>query len=373
MRVKIIVLLIIFIYLTWPFLVGRWVFEAECKYLAGIHIDKGLDARQEGFFDYRLYQQQEFSGVIDNLFWRDVDALGDGHVAYFEAHTRTSGRFGKYGVGDKSKLYTRYFLADSSSKKCVPYSNEYEMQTRMMELAPGKCLASEVSDVLMSKYEIKTYGYHHTDSRQSTEIINRDTGETSAKFWSFNHFNPLNLVSGRDGVCPKYADLGFSPHSTLPLMLFVDRNGQIKSLEYFEAEYRLNTKRRIKGPDISKAELHRIQVVDGFPPGSNKNYHVVDVVVTIAKPVVLLLESENKVHWRLKTTPGSDVRLVVASSYVATNQARGSRYIKTRLISHIEDPEIRSFLSTTPTSEQSFHQVKEVVVDGKSRDQTLSP
>ena len=215
--------------LTWPFYVGRWIFNIECQHFAGYSVESPVDARSEGFFDERLFQQRELYGVSANNFWDDIDVLGNGAVAFFEVHRRTTAwHHGEYGVAAD---HVRYFLADEGAKECVPQSKEFGLRAKMMALAPGKCLAAERAEPLRSRFVITASGYHHTDSSATTKITDKRSGKTVGTFKSYNHFNPLNFVSGRDAVCPQYADRSFSPHRTLASMVFMDRNGKTKHLE----------------------------------------------------------------------------------------------------------------------------------------------
>lgn len=219
--------------LTWPFFVGRWIFDAECKYLAGYRIDRPVDARSEGLYDRRLLQQRSLYGVSENYFVVDVQDLTDGRVAFVETDVGTIGFGNGHAMG---QWYDRFFLADVGSEPCVSPLNKFAALAKT-SLPAGKCLAIQRGVTSRkSRFEMSTSGYHHTDSHATTKIIDKKDGRTAAIFRSYNHFNPLNFVSGRDGVCPRYADRTFSLHKTLASMTFVDRDGRTKDLTQLEAE-----------------------------------------------------------------------------------------------------------------------------------------
>jgi hypothetical protein len=225
-------------YLMWPFSVGKWIFEARCNHFAGVQIVGVHDARSDGFFDDRLEQQKSWYGVSTNHFWLDVEALASGRILFFEMHRRTTGlNAGSYAVTYESPKYTRYFLTDKGSDACISTEDiQLPIRSTMAALVPTKCLVSESTDELRSRYEIRATGYHHMQSSASTEVFQRTENKLIASFRSFNLYSSLNFVSGRDGVCPAYADRSYSPHDTLVSMVFVDRNGETLTLRDLEAK-----------------------------------------------------------------------------------------------------------------------------------------
>ena len=139
------------IFLTWPFSVGRWIFDAECLSLSGVHISQSPDARSDGFYDYRLSQQRELYGVSTNNFIQDVKDLADGRIAYFETDRRTTGwDRGEYGITKMGPRFERFFIADRDSQNCVYFSDS--IAKVIGSLPNDKCLASEQADILKSRY-----------------------------------------------------------------------------------------------------------------------------------------------------------------------------------------------------------------------------
>lgn len=234
-------------FLTWPWAVGRWIFLAECSYLSGVHIRQFPDARSDGFYDHRLFLQREIYGIGSNNFLQDVKDLIDGRVDYFEIDRLTSPW--NVGIQEFTDIKTlprfqRFFIADKESGDCL--KNSYGSLRKFGYSSDEKCIASELTDSIKSRYELRTYGYHHTDTKALTIVLDRTqhmTNRIVATFWSFNHFDPLNFVSGRGGVCPKYADLGYSPHQIIASMVFIDRLGQKKDLKQLKVEYDEKIKR----------------------------------------------------------------------------------------------------------------------------------
>ena len=128
-----------------------------------------------------------------------------------------------------------------------------------------------------------------------------------------------------------------------------------------------NIKRLVRGPDFSQLELHSVRVKEGIPPGTNRDFQVTEVVVTLQRPVMLLLESEANVHWRVMVAPGADVPAVVIAGSVLRVQASGVRYTKVYQVATSDRPEISAKLSGRRASEQSFGRRALVTVDGQSR------
>ena len=235
--------LLILAALSWPFLVGRWIFDAQCKYLAGHKVEHAVDAREEGVFDARLLEHRDLYGVPTNYFVNDIAALASGRFKFLEVHSNDADWMQAYGHRSEAEWklaygpspyppeYERFFLADEGSRACTSLRS-----AQIRALAPGKCLARESADVIKSRYELRVRGYHPHDSATTTRLVDRNSGHIKAVFRSFNHFNPLNFVSGRDGVCPRYADLGYSPHHELLFMTLLDRTGNVMTLEQLALE-----------------------------------------------------------------------------------------------------------------------------------------
>lgn len=225
------------VFLTWPFLVGRWMYDAECKYLAGYSITDPVDATAEGIYDRRL--RQDGRGGSDNytFFWDDVEMLADGRVAFFEVDVNTTG----IGGQPVSSWYDRFFVTDAGSDACVAAHSGFAAKARTL-LPPGKCLGVALGATSRkSRFVVSTSGHHGADSfstAKTTKLVDKKSRTTLAKFRSYSHYNPLDyLFGGRQyAVCPRHAEQSFSPHRTLPAMVFLARNGQVMRLEQLQKE-----------------------------------------------------------------------------------------------------------------------------------------
>ncbi|MET0072498.1 MAG: hypothetical protein ABW096_20890 [Candidatus Thiodiazotropha sp.] len=369
-RYLIIIVLLLVIF-TWPYYVGRWIFNAKCEYISGVDIDTIIDARNEGVYDHSIYQQSEIFGVSSNKYRKNIEALGQGRIAFFEVNRSTSRWDNPKHVSARAAPdYERYFLADQGSSKCIPYSKEFNMRAIMMALAPGKCLASEKTDTIKSRYEIKTSGYHHTDSSAKTEVIDRHTNSTVAKFWSFRHVNPFNFVTGIDAVCPGYAERNMSPHKTMLSLLFLDKEGKTSTIDELREEEEKIIKRLVHGPDISNLEVHKVRVEMGIAPeGYKEKYKITNVVVSVKKPILLLLESDENVYWEVMVAPGADVAYIVTTGPPFHLKKYNNKLITvSNSIASIKNNQtLMKKIISEPDSIQEFYKTDLVIVDGKSR------
>lgn len=345
-------MILVLIVLTWPILVGKWVHDLKCSNLSGISVNEITDARTEGLFDERIRLGDRISGSHGNLN-KNILSLAQGRFSFVEV---LSNRY-PYVIDHKKFKYRKFYLADIGDEACIKNRKE-KFRSIIYSWALGKCLASTFSDNRSSRYRISTSGYHHTDISAKTTIHDDKTGKIISKFRSYAHID----LGGRTGVCPGYADVGYSPHETLMLLSFIDKNKNVYTIEKFKNESDENRERFYGKIDFTKLEYHKVTIKNGVSPWKNKKYKMAEVFVNSKKPVLLHLSSENIMKWKVTASPDSDVPIVVTSGKLSSVSYVGKKRTSSHYLPQLKNSRnnqsrnkrIIEFLSTKPVSEQIF-------------------
>lgn len=327
--------LVPFVYLTWPFLVGKVIFEAQCASIAGLYMPHPIDARETGFFLYSS-KNTSTSGVhVSNHPYahQAVYDLISGRISFFEGS-------GSYYGGKPERQYIKIFLANNNSSACADDILPDKL-LRGLRLSEGKCLAEVQSDVIESRYEVRGYeGGALTD----VQILDRKKSEKIAGYRIASlPINRPTFKKMETKYCPANNREDYAPIHAITAATFLDVDRKVMSEGDFSGlkqlvrtgfiqEFpprQLNEEQQkaipatCAYPDFgSDVEVYKVDLQQGGNPvdvkidNSTITVREVDVVINNpTKRTLLYLSAHTPVVWKISRTPDSVVAGVVATGY----------------------------------------------------------
>jgi hypothetical protein len=222
-----------FLLITWPFTLGRLIFEANCALDAGLYVRNTASGRNAGYF---LHDPPNFDRTIQvHPYARQaVYDLLSGRIAFFEVTDSIT--YDPTVAGRELKpIYRKVFLADSSNPSC----NEPWPIPVGLSLPAGKCLVSNQTRNLESKFEIRGYRSMENGHLISVSMTYRDSGKTWASYKSYR----LNVPLLGHLVCPEMADAFASPLNAISTVALEDERGGVLTMHDF-GEINLLAKQR---------------------------------------------------------------------------------------------------------------------------------
>lgn len=346
-----------FVYLTWPFLVGRLVYEARCAISSGLSVKRTVDASTEGYLLYDPAHHRIHGTHFTHHAYahQAVTDLTAGRIAFFEGSASFSG-------GEVEFPYIRVFLADKHSRLC----RNYDDILQGMSLPEGKCLASENIKILKSKYEVRGYKSHNEYSPDSVQVTERKTGDTLATFSWFN----LNVPLFRSHSCPKDSPNSIFPLGSISTTVFQDSNGKTLAQADFDdlkgqaSKLNLHNFREIPPRELNSLqnrsdfgkcipsalgqafETHKISLYQGDGKVVNatidsSNHKVREVRIIVNNPAhrtVLSLHSYDPVVWNISRAPDSELAGIVVTGYHGQAVLGIDRNIPVMISTHIYSP-----------------------------------
>lgn len=321
-----------FIYSTWPFFIGRLIYEAQCSMSSGLSVKRTVDATTEGYLlydpEHRRTNGAEFT--YHAYAHQAVKDLITGRIAFFEGSASFSG-------GKVEFPYIRVFLSDKHNRLC----RNYDDILQGINLPNGKCLASENIKTIESKYEVRGYESHSAYIPRSVQVTERKTGTILS---TYNWFN-LDVPLLQSHSCPKGSPSLISPVSFISTTVFKDRSGKtlneadFDKLKKHASELKINNFREIPPREIDDSqkrsdfgncaastlgesfETHKISIQQGggrviktMIDSSEHNVRVVRVIVNNPTlRTVLSLRSYEPVVWNISRTPNSEIAGIVVT------------------------------------------------------------
>lgn len=209
--------LLAFAALTWPFLLGRLVFEIDCRAFGGFWLEKPIDARSSGYLIQSQSQRSPYRRAAA------YDLLR-GRISFFEVAN---------GQDSEEVGYTKYSLAwAGGTAGCYERASEIISQS---ELPSGQCLAVTQTAFSASSYEVIGYGaspHDDGDSPRSVRVVDRKTGKTvSSARAVVLPYGKVTMVGMEALVCSANS----TPIAAITAATFIDRDGRAISPDAFKA------------------------------------------------------------------------------------------------------------------------------------------
>lgn len=321
--------LVPFIYLTWPFLIGRIIFEIQCSSGTGLYMPQTINASGDGYFLYNNAKNASTFVPSHPYAHQATWDLISGRISFFE----TSGK--------------KIFLANNKSRDCTDYLF-HESLLNGLKLPDGKCVAETQSHSIESKYEVR--GYERGDL-EDVKVIDRFTGNKVAGYrrvsLAINRPASIrDMARTRKEFCPAGEPSKLSPIRAITATVFSDSEGKVLSASEFgelkdlvkadsiqefpprqgseEQQRPVTAQCTYPKLDID-AEIRKVKLYQGgrqldirLDNSSEKVSEVNVVLNNPNKKTILHLSSFKPVVWRVSRTPGSILAGVFVSSYHGT-------------------------------------------------------
>lgn len=373
--------LVPFVYLTWPFFVGRIIFEIQCSSVAGLHTTHPINASRTGYF---LYNSKIKSTNVSHVSYHPY-----AHQAVWDL---ISGRISFFEFADK-----KIFLADKRSRDCAD-STLRDLILRELRPPEGKCLAVAQSNGIESKYEV--HGYEN-DRPEDVKILDRVAGGKVASYRivSLTENRPT-LRRAETMYCPVDEPNSNSPIQAITAATFLDPEGKVMSetdfrdlkhivktgyIQEFPPRQANKEQQRLAsaqctypefGPDV---EIHKVHLYQGGRPVDvridNSTHTVREVSVILNNPnkrTILNLSANDPVIWKISRTPNSILTGVIATGRHGTAVIGIDRATPLAISTRHHNPavncnssdmgKIYSSLRDGDTREQKVHNVETVVI-----------
>lgn len=342
--------LIVLASLTWPFLLGRAVYELKCHYQSGLNVESTIDLRDGGYliwpdaFDKMLTASPQWESLAYDH--QGVQDLLMGRIVFFERPV-----FQRLGGTSSYRInYERFRLGNSRDRGCVGAEREATLLMGL-QLPEGICITRSESRDSLTQYRLEgeLLGREHypahigrTDFRR--EFVNHDSGATVASYKMFSHWSGLIADAGELVYqCPAPNEtFNHSPLRGLTAFVLRDKKGDTVSFEslrkwkdatkpdsglsFGELPPRaLTGQLDAKSSSACRAEplegdyaVYRIQTYGGRNAistrldGSENTVGQLEVVVNDPdQPVVLWLSAYDPVVWHISRTADSRIAAVL--------------------------------------------------------------
>lgn len=215
-----------FVFVTWPFIVGRLLFEIKCSTIAGLYLTPSIDASKDGY-----YLNGVPKGLVHFYEHQAVQDLLTGRIAFFEVTFD--------GGSPPNFQHYRYFIDDETSPDCDADPYLYDA-LRGLRPPSGKCFARVWANEFKSSYVVDGYSnYDGTDFYDYVSVKERGFfGKRLASYRTVSLPNGRITNHGISTVRCSDRYGYFSPREAITAMIFRDNNGKVitsNDLGSFEA------------------------------------------------------------------------------------------------------------------------------------------
>lgn len=340
---------------TWPFLLGRALFEVRCRTAAGLSVERTLDLHDNGYviwpdeYDEWISSGQvnfraKYSGQYDHQALQDLLL---GRIAFFEkAVPYLSSSTWKYAL-----KFERYFIDDSRGHRCVD-ARTSERLLMDLRLPAGRCLASSQSQNPQSQYRLRgdvlsVESLGEGQSALAIQLEELHSRDSVARYRVFSQFSGLMSDAGTKRYeCPaRGASFNHAPLRGLTTFALRDPDGEITKMSDLAGwqaaarradawEVREFPPREITGqPSAASANTCRIaQLPDKYHLYTLKmaaarnpirvnldagDYHTGQMEVVVrnpAMPVVLAIAAGDETIWHILRDVDTHVSAVLVQS-----------------------------------------------------------
>ena len=315
------------IFLTWPFAVGRLIFEIDCATRAGLYLAPAVDASKDGY----LLQGQ----LSEYYLHQATQDLITGRIGFFEIKKR----------GDLTS-YSRYSIDDINSPYCLKHGSADRILSGLL-LPAVKCLSVKRISQPESKFEVKFYGSKGKFIKLIRHVEVKERGWRGHRLAS-NHVFQLDRLLFSTLTCPRDGSGRFSPFKGITSMIFKDKNGSTVTLDDLSAYETEGNRKKFEYPyprefpprelqteqkKLASKECRTMNFGDSFDiyeafihggrPAENvyldaigNNVGEIDVIVNQpGKRSLLSLHAYDPVIWKICRTKESEIAGVIVTGH----------------------------------------------------------